>query len=509
MNDSELSLFRQVCSHAQQTAMLDSISALLNWDERTLLPSSAGEYRAEQVTYLADLIHQRRTDPVWGDQLRQLSESSLMKDEHSDEATTIRELKREYDKETNLPPALVSEMARTSVLGQQIWVEARQANDFRHFRPLLEKTIQLKRDQAEALGYDDQPYDALLDEFEPNATTAEVTRVLDDLRGELVPLVAEVAESSRRAPREILRGPMFPRAAQETWGREAASQIGFEFQRGRLDVTHHPFCSTMGPHDCRITTRYDERFFSSGFFGILHEAGHGIYEQGLRPDQFGLPPGSFVSLGIHESQSRLWENFVGRRRSTWTDWFPRAQRAFPESLGSIDVEAFYFAINDVHPSLIRVEADEATYNLHIIIRFELEQALLSGDLPVSELPEAWNDRYEAMLGIVPDSDADGVLQDIHWSAGLWGYFPTYALGNLYAAQLFARAEEDLGGLDDAFAVGDFRPLLDWLRRQIHHRGKTYSATDLVRQVTGQSLEHAPRLLRQHLHDKLAPLYKLS
>ena len=508
MNDSELSLFRQVCSHAQQTAMLDSISALLNWDERTLLPSGAGEYRAEQVTYLADLIHQRRTDPVWGDHLRQLSESSLMEDGHSDEATTIRELKREFDKETKLPPTLVSELARTSVLGQQVWVEAREANDFRRFRPLLEKTIQLKRDQAEALGYEDQPYDALLDEFEPNATTAEVTRVLEVLRGELVPLVAGIAESSRRAPREILRGS-FPRAAQEAWGRQAAGQIGFDFQRGRLDVTHHPFCSTMGPHDCRITTRYDERFFPSAFFGILHEAGHGIYEQGLRPDQFGLPPGSFVSLGIHESQSRLWENFVGRRFSTWTSWFPRVQQAFPDSLGATDLDSFYFAINDVHPSLIRVEADEATYNLHIIIRFELEQALLSGDLPVSELPMAWNDRYESMLGIRPDSDADGVLQDIHWSAGLWGYFPTYALGNLYAAQLFAQAEEDLGNLDASFAAGDFAPLLDWLRRHVHQGGKTYSATELVERVTGKPLRDAAGMLRKHLQDKLAPLYQLS
>jgi carboxypeptidase Taq len=262
----------------------------------------------------------------------------------------------------------------------------------------------------------------------------------------------------------------------------------------------------MGPHDCRITTRYDERFFPSAFFGILHEAGHGIYEQGLRPDFYGLPPGSYVSLGIHESQSRLWENFVGRSREFWNYFFPHAVETFSDSLSGVSIDDFYFAINDVHPSLIRVEADEATYNLHIIIRFELEQALLSGDLPVADLPGAWNERYRQFLGIEPESDANGVLQDIHWSAGLFGYFPTYALGNLYAAQLFGRAKQDLGGLDDRFALGDFQGLLDWLREHVHRAGKAFTATQLVERVTGSTLGHKPLLA--HLRQKYSPLYQL-
>ena len=247
-------------------------------------------------------------------------------------------------------------------------------------------------------------------------------------------------------------------------------------------MTTHPFCTGLGPHDCRITTRYDERHFPGAFFGILHEAGHGIYDQGLPPEQFGLPPGDAVSLGIHESQSRMWENLVGRSRAFWEYFYPQAQAAFPESLGDVSLDDFYFAINDVRPSLIRVEADEATYNLHILIRFELEQALLDDELRVADLPAAWNEKYRQYLGITPPNDADGVLQDIHWSAGLVGYFPTYSLGNLYAAQFFAKADHDLGGLHGQFAHGEFQPLRDWLREQIHrhgvllHRSRTYRAS---------------------------------
>ena len=269
--------------------------------------------------------------------------------------------------------------------------------------------------------------------------------MLADLRAELVPLVQAIMQSGREAPVEILQRE-YPVAAQEAFGKAAAAAIGFDFERGRLDVTHHPFCSGMGPHDCRITTRYDERFFNSAFFGILHEAGHGIYDQGLRPEQFGLPPGTYVSLGIHESQSRMWENLVGRSRAFWQHFFPQLQAAFPAAVGDVTLDDFFWAINHVAPSLIRVEADEATYNLHIIVRFELEQALLSQDLAVGDLPAAWSEKYREYLGIEPPTDADGCLQDVHWSAALIGYFPTYSLGNLYASQFFEQADRDLGGL---------------------------------------------------------------
>jgi carboxypeptidase Taq len=365
--------------------------------------------------------------------------------------------------------------------------------------------FELKRQQADAIGYTASRYDALLDDFEPDATTAEVTRVLAALREELVPLVQGILSSRKKAPVELLHRS-YPAAAQEAFGKQAAAKIGFNFSRGRLDVTHHPFCAGMGPHDCRITTRYDEKFFPSAFFGILHEAGHGMYDQGLRPDQYGLPSGTYVSLGIHESQSRMWENLVGRSREFWEHFYPHAKIAFPQTLEDVSLDDFYFAINDVRPSLIRVEADEATYNLHIIVRFELEQALVSGDLATGDLPTAWNEKYKEYLGIAPPSDADGCLQDIHWSAGLIGYFPTYSLGNLYASQFFASADRDLGGLAAQFARGEFGGLLSWLRRQVHERGQCYKAGDLVQTVTGKSLSHDA--LIAHLKTKLGSLYGL-
>jgi carboxypeptidase Taq len=494
-----------LCRLTRETALLQSIEALIGWDERTYMPPAAGEYRAEQMTYLSGVIHQRRTDKHIGELLGELATSPLTRDKHSDEATTIRQLQRDYDKQVKLPQALVEELTRASVLGQQAWVEARKNNDFPAFAPHIKKLFDLKRQQAEALGYQANSYDALLDDFEPDALTADVARVLADLRKELVLLVQAIQQAKQRPDASILTRE-YPAAAQEAFGKAAAAAVGFDFNRGRLDVTHHPFCSGMGPHDCRITTRYDEHFFPSALFGTLHEAGHGIYDQGLRPELYGLPPGMYVSLGIHESQSRMWENLVGRSRAFWQHFFPKFRETFP-SARDVSLNDFYFAINGVQPSLIRVEADEATYNLHIIVRFELEQALLSGDLPVNDLPGAWREKYREYLGVEPADDADGCLQDIHWSAGLIGYFPTYSLGNLYAAQFFEQADKDLGGLAAQFSCGDFMPLKEWLQRNIHHRGQCYTATELVQLVTGKPLSHAP--LIRHLRGKLEPLYGLT
>jgi carboxypeptidase Taq len=498
--------YDELCRHARETALLAAAESALGWDERTMLPAEGTEYRAEQLTLLAGILHQRRTDPRIGEWLAALAHSPLAADKHSAAGTTIRQLQRDYDRRVKLPQSLVEELARTASLGQHAWEQARAKDDFGMFAPLLAKTFELKRAEAAALGFADTAYDALLDEFEPGERTANVAVVLADLREALVPLVAEIAGSSRRPDVSILERP-YPIEAQESFARRGADAIGFDFRRGRLDVTAHPFCTGLGPNDCRITTRYDERFFSSAFFGVLHEAGHGIYDQGLPGDWYGLPPGEAVSLGIHESQSRLWENLVGRSRAFWDGMYPAAQQAFPAALGQTSLDAFYFAINDVRPSLIRVEADEATYNLHILIRFELEQALLADDVRVADLPAAWNDRYQQYLGIRPASDADGVLQDVHWSAGLVGYFPTYALGNLYASQLFAQAESDLGALGPQFARGEFAPLRNWLGERIHRHGQCYSAAELVQKITGKPLSHDP--LIAHLREKLAPLYGLG
>jgi carboxypeptidase Taq len=499
-------IYEQLCQFVRETALLATVEQTLGWDERTGLPPLAAEYRAEQMAHLAGMVHHRRTDARLGEWLDRLAHSQLAAHPHGDEGTTIRQLKRDFDKRVKLPQSLVEELTRTASLAQHAWQEARGKNDFAAFLPWLQKTYELKRAQAEALGYDESIYDPLLDDFEPHQSTAHVGQVLAELRDALVPLVAEIANSGRRPDTSIL-ARRYPVDAQRAFGRQVAEAIGFDFRRGRLDVTAHPFCTGLGPHDCRITTRYDEHFFPTAFFGTLHEAGHGIYDQGLRTDLYGLPPAEAVSLGIHESQSRMWENFVGRSRAFWEQFYPAAQRAFPAALGDVPLDDFYFAVNDVEPSLIRVEADEATYNLHILIRFELEQDLLSGELPAADAPAAWNEKYRKYLGIAPATDADGVLQDIHWSAGLVGYFPTYSLGNLYAAQFFAVADRELGGVLQQFGRGEFQPLGQWLRRNIHQAGQRYSAAELVERVTGQPLSHAP--LIEHLRNRLGPLYGLK
>ncbi len=498
--------FDKLCAHARETAILDSINGLLGWDERTYMPPAGGEYRAEQMTYMAGQIHRRQTDPRLGEWLAELAESDLAQDPHSDAGATIRVMRRQYEKRCKMPQSLVEELTRASVLGQQKWVEARKADDFAGFAPILTKIIDLRRQEAAAVGYAEVPYDALLDDYEPGERTSNVARVLEGLRKELVPLVAAIAESGKSPNRELLKRH-FPKDKQQSFGTAAAAKIGFDFQRGRLDETHHPFCGGAGPHDVRMTTRYDESFFPSAFFSILHEAGHGIYEQGLRPDWFGLPPGTYNSLGIHESQSRMWENLVGRSRAFWQYFLPSAQEAFPQAFGDIALDDLYFAVNDVQPSLIRVEADEATYNLHIIIRFELEQALINNDLQVPDLPAAWNEKYQHYLGITPPNNADGVLQDVHWSAALVGYFSTYSLGNLYASQFFEQAGEDLGDLHEQFARGEFQPLRNWLQEKIHQVGQCVPAAELVQQVTGQPLSHEP--LMRHLRGTLGPLYGLT
>ncbi|MFN3151267.1 carboxypeptidase M32 [Bremerella sp.] len=499
-------IFDQLCDHYRETAKLENINSLLGWDERVLLPENAGAYRADQITLLSGMIHDRNTDPKIGAWLEELHESPLTEEPNSPAEATIRRIKSDYLKQVKLPKRLVEEFSHARIIGQQTWVKARAENNFGTFEPILDKLISLSRETAEAIGYQGEQYDALLDFYEPEAKTSQVRGVLETLKDQLVPLVAEIKDSGRTPNMDILKRH-YPLAQQEILGKSAASQIGFDFSAGRLDVTHHPFCTTIGPHDIRITTRYDENFFPSAFFSTLHEAGHGLYEQGLPKNWFGLPPGNAASLGIHESQSRLWENIVGRSYAFWSHFYGDAKKLFPDALSDVPIGDFHFAINEVTPSLIRVEADEATYNLHIIIRFELEQALLSGDLPVKDLPGAWNEKYTQQLGVTPTTDADGCLQDVHWSAGLMGYFPTYSLGNIYSAQLLEQAREDLGDLDGMFAAGEFMPLLDWLRENVHQHGECYPGAQLVERVCGDPIDSTP--LIRYLRAKLGPLYGIE
>jgi carboxypeptidase Taq len=497
--------YSELLRRAREAALIESCASVLGWDERTYMPHNGSAHRAEQMALLARLGHEAMTSPQVGECLAACEGSALVKDPDGEAAANVREVRRVYDRAVKLPKDLVEELARLTTRAQQVWQEARADNDFPAFQPWLDQVVQRLRDKAQAIGYQDTPYDALLDEYEPGAKTAEITRLFAALRQDLAPLVRAIAESGRRSPRDIVERD-YPVEAQQRFGREAAAAIGFDFEAGRLDVTTHPFCTGIGPGDCRITTRYNPRHFNESFFGVLHEAGHALYEQGLPAEHFGTPLGSAASLGMHESQSRLWENQVGRSRPFWEHFLPRAQQGFPAALGGVSLDDFHFAINDVRPSFIRVEADEATYNMHIILRFELEQALVTGDLKPADVPAAWSDRFRASFGLTPPDDRRGCLQDIHWAMGGLGYFPTYTLGNLYSAQLMQQARKDLGDLDGDFRKGEFGRLKDWLRDKVHRHGQRYRAGQLCQRITGQPLGHKPLLT--YLREKYAPLYHL-
>lgn len=493
--------YDDLIAHVKETAVLGSCASVLGWDERTYMPRNGSAHRAEQVALIARICHERTTDPRIGGWLAELESASLPEDR----AANVREIRRTYDRAVKLPPQLVEELARVTTLAQRHWADARAASDFSKFLPWLEKIVNLKWREAQAVGYKEHAYDALLDEYEPGATTSSIRTLFASLASDLAPLVASINGSGRKPDRGLLHRD-YPVEAQQAFGRMAAERIGFDFQAGRLDVTTHPFCSGIGPGDCRITTRYNPKHFNESFFGILHECGHGIYEQNLPHEHFGTPLGSAVSLGIHESQSRLWENQVGRSREFWEFFFPKAQAAFPGALHDATLDDFYFSINDVQASFIRVEADEATYNLHIILRFELEQALLTGDLPPKDVPAAWNERFRKLFQLTPPDDARGCLQDIHWSFGGLGYFATYTLGNLYAAQFMDQAYANLGRdeLRSDFRTGEFGRLKNWLMEKIHKHGQRYRAADLCQRITGKPLTHQPFM--QYLRGKFGPLY---
>ena len=501
-------LFQSVCQRAQEAVILLTSAETLEWDQQTRMPSQAGEYRAKQVTALRGAAHRLQTNSKFGDDLKELSSQIADLDPHSDIAATITILHKDFERNRRLPQDLVERIAGARVRGQQIWEQAREADDYSMFRNALDEMIQLQRESGERIadGTDRTTYEALLDTYEPSARVEELQSVFAELRAPLVDLIAQIREAPENPDTECLKRE-FSIQAQREFSEFVAKQVGFDFERGRLDETTHPFCTTLGPSDCRILTRYEKTWLPSGLFGTLHEAGHGMYEQGLRTDEwFGLPPGSYASLGVHESQSRAWENQVGRSYAFWQWLFPEAKRQFAPTLDDVELNQFYRAVNSVQPSLIRVEADEATYNLHILIRFDLEQSLIDGSLTVDDLPTAWNDRYEQDLGIRPPSDASGVLQDVHWSAGLFGYFPTYTIGNLIGAQLCDAARRDLGDLDEQFRRGEFGSLLAWFQKNVHHHGKTRVGSELVVQATGESL--SPGYLVDYLSEKLKPVYSL-
>ncbi len=496
--------YSQLSQKLREISVLGSCAAVLGWDEQTYMPPNGGAFRGEQMGLLAKLCHEQFTAPEIGDSLSTLEGSDLVSDPDSVISANVRELRRSYSRATKIPSRLVSEMARVTTLAQGEWRNARQKNDFSLFQPWLEQVLNLKREEADIVGYTEHRYDALLDEYEPGMTAARLKVMFADLAKNLVPIIQAIQNSKQKPNSEILHRN-YPIELQKAFAESAAKQIGYDFESGRLDVTAHPFCTGIGPGDCRITTRYNANFFNESFFGVLHEAGHGLYEQGLPADSFGLPTGSACSLGVHESQSRFWENQVGRSRIYWEMLFPKAQLHFSNSLGETNRDDFYFAINEVKPSFIRVEADEATYNLHIILRFELELALLAGELEVKDLPQVWKDRFTQLFGITPPDDKLGCLQDVHWSMGGLGYFPTYTLGNLYSAQLMNAAQTQLGNLNELILKGDFVPLREWLREKIHIHGKRYTAERLIQNAVGEAPNSTAFV--EYLKGKYQPLYQ--
>jgi carboxypeptidase Taq len=494
--------YADLLARSKDLAVLNSCAAVLGWDQQTYMPKRGAGLRGEQMAWFAGEGHKRATDPKIGELLAAIEGTPFVADSDSHEAANVREWRHGYDRATKLPSRLVEELARVTTAAQQAWEEAKNKSDFALFRPHLEKVVALKREEAAAVGFRCHAYDALLDEYEPGATAAEMRTLFADLAKELVPLIAAIKDSGKKPDPTILDRD-YPLDRQKIFAESAGAAVGFDFQAGRLDTTSHPFCSGFGPGDCRITTRYNPRSFADSFFGVLHEVGHGMYEQNLPADRFGEPCGSYCSLGIHESQSRLWENQVGRSRPFWEHFFPRLKQTF-SGVADVPFDAFYFAINDVKTSLIRVEADEATYNLHVAMRFELELALLEGSLAVADLPGAWNERIKSFLGLDVPDDRRGCLQDVHWSFGGIGYFPTYTLGNLYAAQFMEAARESLSTLDADLARGDCSGLKSWLGERIHIQGRRYQAAELCRRATNRPLSAGPFV--SYLKTKFGRLY---
>ena len=489
----------------KEIAVLGNTAGVLGWDQEVYMPAANSPYRAEQLSLLAGMCHHKFTDPKVGEMIAKAESSkALTGDPLSDSAVNLREWRRSYDRSTKLPQKLVEEMTLVTSQAQVEWVEARKENKFVRFQPWLDKIIPLCQEQAKCYGYKDHLYDALLEDYEPGLTTAELNRLLPPLKESLSALVAKITASKRQPDVSILKRPC-PIPVQQAFCRRMAEAIGFDFAKGRIDISAHPFTTGLGPADTRITTRFEETNFENSFFSTLHEAGHGIYDQNLPGDShYGTPRASAVSLGIHESQSRLWENLVGRSLPFWKFFFPELKKAFPGVFDDVSVETFHFAVNHSAPSYIRTESDEVTYNLHVCLRYDIEVSLIGGSLKTADIPEAWNGAVKKYLGLTPPSDTLGCLQDVHWSHGSFGYFPTYTLGNLYSAQFFAAADKEVGPLGDKFEKGDFAPLKKWLNGKIHAQGQRYRANDLCKQATGKELTSGYFL--DYLSGKFGKLY---
>jgi carboxypeptidase Taq len=495
--------FPELLQRLQELKDLSGVIGLLSWDQETFMPPKASEPRSHQLSTLQGLYHERLTAPDLGERLARAQERPDLSAEHR---AMLRNAQWERDRAVKVPRRLVQELAERQSRAVEAWRAARRGRDFALFRPHLETLIRLKREQADALGHGGERYDALLEGYEPGMRTARLAPLFQRLRERLVPLVRAIADSGH-VPRAPFAGRSFHVDRQWEFTLRLLRDLGFDLDAGRQDRSSHPFTGGAGhAFDVRLTTRLSAENPFSGFMSTIHECGHGLFEQGFDPEHGRTHLAQAPSLGLHESQSRFWENLIGRSREFWRHYLPVLRELFPRELADTSLEELYAWLNRVEPSLLRVEADEVTYNLHVLLRFDLELSILRGDLAANDLPAAWSARMKDYLGVVPRDDAEGVLQDIHWAFGEFGYFPTYALGNLYSAMFLEALVREQPAIWEAIGRGEFRGVLDWLRARIHRPGHLCAAEDRVEAVTGKRLTEEPFI--EYLWAKYRPLYSL-
>lgn len=476
-------------------------SAVMGWDQETYMPPKGAEFRAQQLSTIAGIYHELATSNELGDLLNKLNVDASLSEK---EKRNIKQSLKNYTDNKKYTTAFVQELSKTISETFQSWQKAKEKNDFALYAPHLEKLVKLKREECKLLGYKAHPYDALLDQYEPGAKTADLEILFADVRRQLVVFVKQIAAKPQNTDSFMFLH--YDKQKQWNFGLDLLRQMGYDFEAGRQDISSHPFTTSFNSQDVRVTTRVNENDINEMIWSCIHEGGHALYEQGLPASEYGLPSGETVSLGIHESQSRLWENNVGRNLSYWKVNYPKLQQAFPENLKNVSVADFYKAMNIVKPSLIRTSADELTYHFHVLIRFEIEKALIEGTIEVKDLPAYWNNKYKEYLGIDVPNDTKGVLQDIHWSHGSFGYFPTYSLGSFYAAQFFAQAKKEINDLEKEIENGNMKPLLSWLREKVHKHGKFYTAEELCVTITGEKLNF--KYFMEYAKNKYSDLYQL-
>lgn len=496
---SSTDLYAAYKETTQKAADLNNASAVLGWDQEVYMPAKAFEIRGRQLATLASLAHEMLTSEQYGNLLQELAGRGDLTDEQKRNAALSFE---DYSKNKKLTPAFVEAITQQTSASYNAWIQSRRENKYSIYAPELDKMIVLKKQQADMYGYEKHPYDALMDEYEKGATVALMDAVFGDVKEQLPALLHKIKQAQQVDDGFFLRN--YPKQQQWDFSIEVLKAMGYDFEAGRQDLSEHPFTTSFAPSDVRVTTRVDENNFSSLLWSSIHEGGHALYEQGLPIAQYGLPLGAAASLGIHESQSRLWENNIGRGTHFWKYFYSKLQQYFPQQLQDVSVDAFYKGMNKVEPSLIRTEADEVTYHFHVLIRYEIEKGLISGELYSEDLPETWNAMYHKYLGVSANDDKTGVLQDVHWAHGSFGYFPTYSLGSFYAAQFYNQAVTEISALSNDIENGQLTGLTTWLRGKVHQYGRRYTSEELCKQITGKGLDFS--VFMQYAQQKYDGIY---